>query len=597
MFGRTDNVAVGGVVWQQQQEHCSHRPACSKRSVLHQQPCFVVRLKSGRWWRSRRNAGCKEFLELGRGWRRRERTWADRLRTTAGSQSRGWPSRRQPALRAQARAQQSGCDIWPAHRLHGPQRRRDALRPHLGAWGSWWGQISSIDVIRLELSPIRACRVLKGEPQQTPLPSHGYIDRALAATARSGGEKNLPGAVAKFSPPPSLHPSLPTIMCASEHPPNPALVPRIGYVRKQTTPLKSATPFYWSYPSSFNHGIRHFHYPSPSTTARFSSFAAQQRQAAIVNEEHQMAASRFRSGLEGIAQATAQRPSSPSASSSTTSRTSVSAASIASTSTSVSIPAATVTSSEKPSEHSPSTPSTTELTPPAVTQQDSSSSSATITAHEPRRVDDLEAALATARAQQHRLAMELEKMRMQQTNEHSHRLHHHHHHHDGSIRRPSAPAPAVPSIFSASSSHSPSKRNSAFAAMPMSSSPPRSMTLYGYGGGSSVGVESDDGCNCCCGESGSGNSNSGSSNDDDNLVTELMADAARNCERMEDRVAFQRQMAALRDRIYSQAEELSERRKDRKKWDEEKEELMKELQEREDRIKGLLEGKRDSVQG
>lgn len=112
-----------------------------------------------------------------------------------------------------------------------------------------------------------------------------------------------------------------------------------------------------------------------------------------------------------------------------------------------------------------------------------------------------------------------------------------------------------------------------------------------------MGVESDDGCNCCCGESGSGNSNSGSSNDDDNLVTELMADAARNCERMEDRVAFQRQMAALRDRIYSQAEELSERRKDRKKWDEEKEELMKELQEREDRIKGLLEGKRDSVQG
>lgn len=82
MFDRTDSVAAGGVVWQQQQEHCSHRTACSKRSVLHQQPCFVVRLKRGRWWRSRRNAGWKEFLELIRGWRRRERTWADRLRTT-----------------------------------------------------------------------------------------------------------------------------------------------------------------------------------------------------------------------------------------------------------------------------------------------------------------------------------------------------------------------------------------------------------------------------------------------------------------------------------------------------------------------------------
>lgn len=221
MFDRTDNVAVGGVVWQQQQEHCSHRTACSKRSVLHQQPCFVVRLKSGRWWRSRRNAGWKEFLELIRGWRRRERTWADRLRTTAGSQSRGWPSRRQPALRAQARAQQSGCDIWPAHRLHGPQRRRDALRPRLGAWGSWWGQISSSDVIRLELSPMRALQgpERRASTDASAVPRlHRPRPRRHSAFRRG---KNLPGAVARFSPPPSLHPSPPTIMCASEHPSNP----------------------------------------------------------------------------------------------------------------------------------------------------------------------------------------------------------------------------------------------------------------------------------------------------------------------------------------------------------------------------------------
>ncbi|EKG11036.1 hypothetical protein MPH_12039 [Macrophomina phaseolina MS6] len=146
-----------------------------------------------------------------------------------------------------------------------------------------------------------------------------------------------------------------------------------------------------------------------------------------------------------------------------------------------------------------------------------------------RRIHDLEAALATARAQQHRLAIELEKLRMEQNAR--------------AARRPSLPGPHVPSIFSRSASIS---------------------TV----------------------DSGSGSMTSGGA-DHEWSVMDMMAEAARNCERMEDRVAFQQQIVALRDKIYSQAEEINERKKESKKWNEEREELIKELRDRDERIKGL----------
>ncbi|OJD33340.1 uncharacterized protein BKCO1_3100014 [Diplodia corticola] len=418
-------------------------------------------------------------------------------------------------------------------------------------------------------------------------------------------------------------------MCASEYPPNPALplgeaLPsRVCYTRrspgfdKHTTALKPAlaspAPFYWSYPPSFQHGprqIRHFRYAShpASPTTRHFSFAAQQRTAALVRDEHQMAASRFRTGLETIAQAApssssaARPPSSPSASSSSTSKTANSAASTASTST----PISSAASTSSPSPKTVPTPKAKPAPTHPVSQQEPMSPKSTDT-QDIRSVNNLEAALATARAQQHRLAMELEKLRMQQqqqqqqqqqSNEQNRHLHHHHHHDHGAIRRPSAPAPVVPSIFSSSMSHSPSKRNSDYGLMLMSSSPPRATTsLFGHSSSIQEGSGSDEGCNCCCGDSGSGSVNGSNSGTDDGLVSELMAEAARSCERQEGRVEFQRQMAALRDRIYTQAEELSERRKERKKWDLEKERLMMELQEKEERITKLMEGKRDSVQG
>ncbi|KAF4313918.1 hypothetical protein GTA08_BOTSDO00465 [Botryosphaeria dothidea] len=144
-----------------------------------------------------------------------------------------------------------------------------------------------------------------------------------------------------------------------------------------------------------------------------------------------------------------------------------------------------------------------------------------------RRVHDLEAALSTARTQQHRLAVELEKLRMQQTAQ------------QGS-RRTSLPGTNIPSIFSRSPSIS-------------------------TDGGSTV--------------SGSGDQEWG--------ITDLMAEAARNCERMEDRLAFQRQIVSLRDKIYAQAEELNERKRERKEWKEEREELIRELKKKDERIKGL----------
>lgn len=68
---------------------------------------------------------------------------------------------------------------------------------------------------------------------------------------------------------------------------------------------------------------------------------------------------------------------------------------------------------------------------------------------------------------------------------------------------------------------------------------------------------------------------------------DLMADAARSCERMEDRLLFQRQLGRLRDTIYAQAEELNARKRERRSWGEERAELMRELQERDERIRGL----------
>ncbi|KAL1632505.1 hypothetical protein SLS56_003584 [Neofusicoccum ribis] len=147
-----------------------------------------------------------------------------------------------------------------------------------------------------------------------------------------------------------------------------------------------------------------------------------------------------------------------------------------------------------------------------------------------RRVADLEAALATARTHQHRLAMELERLRMATAT---------------NSRRPSAPSPSVPSMFAS----------------------PLSFASAGeVGGGARPGG-------------------------DEWGVTNLMAEAARNCERAEDRLVFQRQIVVLRDKIYAQAEELNERKREKREWIEERERLTGELKAREERIRGLeMEG-------
>ncbi|GME48975.1 hypothetical protein GTA08_BOTSDO00465 [Neofusicoccum parvum] len=259
----------------------------------------------------------------------------------------------------------------------------------------------------------------------------------------------------------------------------------------------SASAFSTYAPSHHGRLTKHTRYASHPTSNPSSlthlSFAAQARAAAIMKDDHQAAHPREYAGLEPISQA---KPSAQ--------------------------PSTTITPTR-----SASTSSSTASTP-----RSASLSSTTSLDHATaiRRVADLEAALATARTHQHRLAMELERLRMAAAT---------------NSRRPSAPSPSVPSIFASPSS---------FAS---------------------------------AGDAAGGTRPGG----DEWGVTNLMAEAARNCERAEDRLVFQRQIVVLRDKIYAQAEELSERKREKREWVEEREMLRGELKAREDRIRGLeMEG-------
>ncbi|KAF2143258.1 uncharacterized protein K452DRAFT_297021 [Aplosporella prunicola CBS 121167] len=183
---------------------------------------------------------------------------------------------------------------------------------------------------------------------------------------------------------------------------------------------------------------------------------------------------------------------------------------------------------------------------------------AAIDARAQRRVQELERALAAAQAQARRSAAEAERLRVLASTTMSSSA-------PTSPTTPSsttntntaplpvpAPAPArkhVPSIFGSPPS-------------------PRSTTSSNSSSAGLMGLGSD------------GGSSTG------NETAQLVLEAHRHCAMMEDRLVFQKQIVQLRDRIYAQQKEAA---RERRAWAVEREGLVREVRERDDRIRALEE--------